>query len=238
MATGDYTDTAAVLAALAQTSDTAIIDVAVTAASRVIDGFCNVREGYFIADTEASTKEFAGSGTAIQWIPPNIEVTLVESKDSPGGTYSSWVSADWIAATGDPAEPDFNTLPTRFLIVASGSTQGVFTLGKYSGGSTSSLRGFSPLAGGIRRRKLVRRSYPTIRVTAKWGFSETVPGAISRAALIHAARLYKRGQAGYSDTLASSDFGQLFFTKELDPDVKAILESGRWVSPATGRALR
>jgi hypothetical protein len=78
------------------------------------------------------------------------------------------------------------------------------------------------------------RGAPTVQVTAKWGYSVSVPPTIEQACLIQAARWYKRALSSFGDTLASPEMGQMFYTKPLDPDVRTLLVDGRMVMPAIG----
>jgi hypothetical protein len=78
-------------------------------------------------------------------------------------------------------------------------------------------------------------SVPTVQVTAKWGYAVTVPDRVKQACIIQAARWFKRGEGGWSDSLANADLGTLEFRKVLDPDLELILKQGRLIKPATGR---
>lgn len=197
------------------------------AATDAINGVCNRPDG-FVADVETSTREYTGSGGTIQWIDECIGITLVEVKDSPSDTtYTSWAAADWIAATGDPEAPDLNRTPQHFLIVSAVGDYNNFTSGTYTG-----LRGF-------RREVLYARGVPMVRVTARWGYADTVPSRVKQACLAQAARWFKRGQSSWADTAANPEFGQLHFSKNaqaaLDKDIRMMLVAGRFVRPAVGR---
>lgn len=62
-----------------------------------------------------------------------------------------------------------------------------------------------------------------VRVTGIFGISETPPETIKRACKIQAARWFKRAQQSWQDGV-SSDIGQLIYAKQLDPEVKLILD--------------
>jgi hypothetical protein len=62
-----------------------------------------------------------------------------------------------------------------------------------------------------------------LRVTGQWGGVTTPPAMVKKAAIITAARWFKRGMQGYQDTGAIIEVGQLTYTKALDPDVKEML---------------
>lgn len=68
-----------------------------------------------------------------------------------------------------------------------------------------------------------------VKITAAFGYSQSVPDDIKQATIIQAARLYKRGQQGYQDTGAIAELGQLRYTK-LDPDVMEIIAHYRRVT--------
>lgn len=68
-----------------------------------------------------------------------------------------------------------------------------------------------------------------VKVVGKFGYSTIVPADIQQAALILAARAFKRAQQAYADTGAIIALGQMTFTKQLDPEVEAILSRGGYL---------
>jgi len=76
---------------------------------------------------------------------------------------------------------------------------------------------------------------PTVQITARWGFATEVPIDIKEAAIMQAARWYKRLQSAMADVLASGELGQLLYRKSLDPDIRRLLVDGRYVKPVVGR---
>lgn len=196
-----------------------LLDAATTAINR----FCNRPDG-FVAIAIASARLYSGSGGPWQWIDECAEVTLVEVKTSPTDTtYTAWAATNWIPFTGDPNEPDFNHTPYQAIMVLPNQPYSFFTSGRFN-----QQRGFQP-------DYSVSRGSPTVRVTAKWGYALVCPTPIKEGCLIQAARWFKRGESSWADSLASSELGQLMFTKELDPDVRHLLEGGRFIKPALGR---
>ena len=203
-----------------KTSNTSDLTIArlLDAASRNIDAFLGVEDGAFIADLSASARVFTGSGKPWQRITPCMQVTLVAVKESiTADTYTAWETTDWIAFSGDPESPDFNLTPYTGLMV------------DITGDETVFLSGQSTVIAGFRFKPQSQevRGVPTVQVTARWGRADTVPHDISFACIFQAARWFKRLQAGGSDTLASSEFGQLMYTKSLDPAVQQVLIGGR-----------
>jgi len=66
-----------------------------------------------------------------------------------------------------------------------------------------------------------------VDVTGHFGYSYAVPALIRQAAIVISARLWKRGQQGFGDASANIDLGQMFYAKQLDPEVKLWLEGFR-----------
>lgn len=68
--------------------------------------------------------------------------------------------------------------------------------------------------------------YPkAVRLTAYYGYStsDNTPELIKKACLIQAVRWFKRSDQAFQDTGAIIELGQLVYTQELDPDIRAIL---------------
>jgi hypothetical protein len=194
-----------------------------SAAERTINRFCNRPDG-FLAITAATARIYAGSGKPFQFIDECTEITLVAVKDSATDTtYTSWAAADWIAARGDPEYPDYNSTPYNLIIVDPTGDESIFTSGKFT------------TRGGFRPATDVHRGAPTVQITARWGYADTVPVDIHEACIMQAARWYKRLEGAMSDALASAELGQLLYRQSLDPDIKMILVNGRYVKPAVGR---
>jgi hypothetical protein len=194
-----------------------------SAAELTINHFCNRPDG-FEADTATSTRIYAGSGKPYQFIDETVEITLVEVKDSPTDTsYTSWAATDWIGFKGDPRDPNYNSLPYDSLMVDPTGDYAVFLSGSYV------------TRGGFRPSTDVPRGVPTVRVTAKWGYSVAVPADIKEACIMQAARWFKRLEGAMSDALSSGELGVLLYQQALDPAIKLILVNGRHVKPMTGR---
>jgi len=202
-------------------ADDATITAMIAAAEEAINNFCNRPDGFEAGVAAART--FGGSGKAWQWIDETESITTVEVKDSPTDTgYTTWAADDWVAFSGSAKHPNYNLTPYQALMVTASGDYATFTSGKFSG-----RRGFRP----DREQPFV---VETVRVTARWGYSVTVPDAIKQACITQTAIWYKRGQGGWSKILASNEFGALEFDEELDPAVRLLLWSGRFIKPATG----
>jgi len=195
------------------TTDDATLLQILTAASLSIDRACNHKDG-FVALPKATVKVFPGSGTNWQWIDECVSTSLVRVKTSATDVWTTWVApvgataGDYIACTGDDRYPEFNRTPYTALLI---DPNGDYSIWYASG------------------------PYPTVEVTAKWGYALTVPDDIRMACIAQAARWYKRGQSAWSDALASSELGMLLYQQSLDPDIKRLLVDGRYVRPSVGR---
>jgi hypothetical protein len=64
------------------------------------------------------------------------------------------------------------------------------------------------------------------QVTGQFGYAylTATPALIKQAAVVIAARLFQRGRQGFQDAAANVDLGQLFYAKQLDPEVQLWLD--------------
>jgi hypothetical protein len=223
------------------TDDDSLITALIAAAEKTINEWTNHPDG-FEALSVATARRFVGSGKTYQLIDENVEISSVEVKDSATDTtYETWASGDYISCRGAFQHPTFDRTPNDLLIVDITGDKSHFTDGNVGGMYPySDWNGYSYNDGyyidSRRSRKHLVPGQPTVRVTAKWGYSVTVPTPIREACAMQTARWYKKYQGAMADALASTEFGQLLFIQVLDPDIKAILWLGRFVKPATGRA--
>lgn len=211
---------------IGKTGETDDVELAalLDAASGAINNYCNRPDG-FQADSTASARLYTGSGGPVQEIDECVSVTTVAVKDAPSdSSYTAWVSGDYIEFAGDANRPDFQPTvkgkPYTALMIDPTGDYSLFTAGTYT-----SRRGFRPSFN-------VSRGVPTVQVTAAWGYASVIPDAIKQACIIQAARWYKRGQSAWADTVGSPDLGQMMYRKQLDPDVKHLLEDGRYTRPS------
>lgn len=229
-----YATLAQVKAAMQKTDtgDDAVITRILDAATRLIDRFCNRPDG-FEADSAESARYYSGDGRSFLLIDECVEITEVAVKDSASDTdYTAWTipttmmagDGDWLPFSGDPKAPIFNDLPYDSLMTDPNGDYANFTGGLYSG-----RRGFRPT-------QSYGRSVPTVRVTAKWGFSVSIPDDIQEACMMQTMILYKRMQGSGASVLASAELGTIEVFRTLDPAVELILRMGRYIRPATGRA--
>jgi hypothetical protein len=204
----------------------------INGAAGAIDNFCHRPDGFDAAT--ATIRYFPGSGKATQRIDECVAITAVAVKDSATDTaYEAWTSptanmagdGDWFAFTGDLGWPDYDSLPYTQLGIDPNGDQTIFTSGLFTG-----LRGFPP-----RREGSLQRQIPTVRVTARWGYSADTPDEIREATAMQAMIWYKRMEGSMASALASGELGELEVFRTLDPAIEFILRLGRFIKPVTGR---
>jgi len=206
------------------------------AAAMNIDRACGVyRPGfqYFIAAVTATAREYPGSGLQYQRIDSCVEIsaTGVAVKDSvTDTTYTTWASTDWIPYSGSHTFPNFNDLPYTGIMIEPAGDYATFTSGCYG----SKAYYFRPYEDDLAPRRQGGRMTPTVQVTARWGYSDTVPPDILEANIMQVVRWYKILQGGMTDSIGSPDLGTLLYTKSLHPDVARILHDGRYMKLALG----
>jgi len=199
------------LAAINKATITATEQAALTryleAATNNIDRVLNVwREGfeYFDAPALATPRLFIARGGHSVMIDACIGVALVEER-----MFDDWVGIDdkdYTPARGSGRFARFDP-PFDVLIAEPGFC--------FPGKRHSNARA-------------------NLRVTARWGYSDTPPDDIVAACIEQAGRWFKRAQSAMSDTLADSETGLLIYTKALDPDIERKLSHGRYYRPALG----
>ena len=69
-----------------------------------------------------------------------------------------------------------------------------------------------------------------IKVTAKFGYSVSVPNDVKDACLVQSIRRFKRAQQAFQDVGAISELNQLRYVKSLDPDVKEMIDHLRRIA--------
>ena len=199
-----------------------------TGASRSIDNACNRKKDGFVAAV-SSAREFTGSGMAVQRIDECASVTLVEVKDSMGDTtYTAWAGTDWDLFAGSNRFPRFDVGPFDKLMVAYNGNYSSFTSG-LSARADNNMASLSGASGHGVYNPRATYGIPTVRVTSFWGYALTCPPEIREAAVMQAARWYKRYKSAMTDTLASGESGTLIYEKPLDPAIKRILVDGRYI---------
>ena len=189
------------------------------AASDAIDRECNRPDG-LIADSVATVRTYSGSGKTFMLIDECVSITTVAVKDSPTDTaYVTWASTDWIPFSGDAERPNYNQLPYTGVLIDPTGDYDIFTSGYFS-----TMRGFRPVTS-------YGRGVPTVQITARWGYSTTVPPIIKQATLAQAAQWLKRGEAAWADTVATAELGPAPYMT-LSREIKAMITDARLIRPS------
>lgn len=169
----------------------------VTAASRMIDRYVGGWDNYFYPTTDSQTRYFDGSGEEQIYIDPMVSLISVAVSESGGRQSSDYT--DWTVDSDYFVAPyNYSSLgmPIMSLVVDNDSGS------KGTWGTT---------------RK-------GVKVTGIFGWSATPPEDIEQACKIQAVRWFMRAKQGYQDGGANPSLGEMVYVKELDPDVKMILQ--------------
>ena len=172
----------------------------VTAASRLIDRYVGGWDNYFYPSTDSQTRYFDGSGEEIQYIDPAVSITSVAVSESGGRA-----SADYTTWTNDT---DYFVFPYNY------SSLGMPIMGLAVDNDSGSKGTFGMTKKGV-------------KVTGIFGYSVTPPADVEQACKIQAVRFFMRSKQGYQDAAANPSMGEMYYMKELDPDVKVLLQRYR-----------
>lgn len=196
-------------------ADDGVINLLLSAASRCVDGLCNRRRDGFKAISVATARSYVGRGLAYVFIDEAADIEMLEIRDN---RFTNWVAVsvdEYAGFIGSPDFPTFDDPPYHgvTLLATSSSSRGLIANGQPD---------------------IELPPTPTARVTARWGYSDTVPDLVKTATITLATRWFKRGQSAWADSMAAGDFGQLMYVKKLDPDVEAMLMLSRLARPTYG----
>lgn len=209
--------------------DDTVIELALLVASRAIDGFCNRVNDGFVASEFPVAREYPGQGTPWLYLDEFIELpTVVEMKpDATSDTYSTTISpSSVIPFAGSYERPNYNSRPYSGLMLKPNATATRFVNGKLEAGAAW-LGWFNESRPSTNIRDLA--IFPTVRITARWGYSETIPPQVKQATITMASRWFKRGQSFWADVAGNNDMQMLMYRQSLDPDVKMMLQLSRMV---------
>ena len=169
----------------------------VTAASRLIDRYVGGWDNFFYPTTDDQTRYFDGSGEEQQYIDPMVSLTSVAVSESGGRAVS-----DYTTWTNDT---DFFVSPYNYASIGMPIMSLVIDNDAGSKGTWGTTR-------------------KGVKVTGVFGWSATPPADIEQACKIQAVRWFMRAKQGYQDAGANQNLGEMYYMKELDPDVKTILQ--------------
>jgi hypothetical protein len=183
--------------------DDGLIEQAVSAASRMIDGYCS-RVFY---DMGTSSRYYAASDPYFCPIDDAQSITQVATAVTSNGNYDTV----WANPTVGNHDGDYQTEPLN----ASYPTDGIVSP---ITGIRALWRYLFPTIGGN----------ALVKVTGDWGWAN-VPDAVIQACIIQSARIYKRNDSPVG-VMGFGDMGIIRVGQNLDPDVKMLLEPYRRIT--------
>jgi hypothetical protein len=185
-----------VIDATTSTHDTLLTTLALRA-SRMIDAVFGQEEGAFAEPAAASDRHYNGNGGRWCYIDPCTTISAIAVKGSEtSSSYDAWtVDTDYDKAAGGQDEPEWSAGYYTLLLVSPGMSK-VFSKGR-----------------------------KTVKVTAKWGRTATVPDLIKQATIIQTGRWFKRGQQAFQDVAGQAGMGELTYAQKLDPDIAEMLRT-------------
>lgn len=198
------------------TNDDTVIDALLATASRLWDMYCGRLEDGFEAADSATAREYPGTGKAWLYIDENVEITALGYKTAvTDSNYTALTTADFRGFRGAPNSRNtkFGITPYHGLMLTPNATISIFLDGLYD------------------TRRIAE---PTVQVTARWGYADTIPAVIQQATLTQATIFYKRGKAAWADVLVDGNFGEARFVRKLDPALQLLVNSTGVVRPKFG----
>lgn len=167
-----------------------------TAASRMIDREVGRWDNFFYPSTVDETRYFDGSGDKEQVIDPMVSLTSVYVSESGGRQADDYT--EWVLDT------DFYVWPYNYSSIGVPIQRLIVDNDEGNKGNFYSVR-------------------KGVKVTGVFGYSATPPAIIEQATKITTLRWFMRSKQGYQDASANQAIGQVYYVRELDPDVKRML---------------
>jgi len=63
----------------------------------------------------------------------------------------------------------------------------------------------------------------SVKITAKWGWSETPPNVIQEAVIVQCARWFMRGKQAFQDAGAVTELMRMRYLQKIDPEIELLL---------------
>jgi hypothetical protein len=195
------------------------LDVAVEAASRMIDEFCNREPGAFSADTASTVRVFTPASFSQVFIDDlSTSSGITVATDSSGtGVYDlAWTSTEYQV---EPVNAVAHGRPINQLRAVSAK---YFPVYDYSSPwvTVGATRTF--YAPGANIPVINRSGQATVQITGKWGWP-SIPTPVHQATIIQSTMLYqaKDAPAGLAGT---PDMGQLRYPTGLHPSAVLLVK--------------
>jgi hypothetical protein len=186
------------------TSYDTLLGTLITAASRLIDRYVGGGDNYFLCGSDEQTRYYDGSASRELWIDSMVSLTSVAVSENGGVSSSDYTS--WTLDT------DYVVSPYNYVALGKPITQLIVRWDSSKGHWT--------------------RFPKAVKVTGVFGYSTAVPEDVVMAVKIQVMRWFMRAKGGFEDTAAAASVGQMFYTQELDPDIKLILQHYRVIVTA------
>jgi hypothetical protein len=194
------------------------IDVAVEAASRMIDEYCKREPGAFIADTASTARVFTPVSFAQVYTDDISSSSITVAVDTTGtGVYDqSWTSSDYqlepvnAIAKGRPIN-QLRAVGAKFFPIFDYASPWV-TIG-------ANRTFYAP---GAVAPAINRVGQATVQVTAAWGWP-AVPTPIKQATIIQSTMLYQ-AQDAPAGLAGTPDMGQLRYPTGLHPSAVLLVQ--------------
>lgn len=215
----DYTTLADVKAQLTESlgssTDTtydALISSLITSASRAIDGYLGQEDDYFHAHNTGHSSSDDGS---TDHIPAHDEETRYYD-----GNGVDRLKIDDFISISELAVSEEGSLESTNYTVWTSSDYYVYPYNAYSKGKPYNTLVIDNLNGD----KGAFYAFPkSVRVVGVFGYSAHPPQDVIQACNIMVIRYFMRAKNAFADAGANPNIGQMFYVRELDPDVKLLL---------------
>ena len=167
----------------------------ITSASRAIDGYLGVQDNYFYPSTDEETRYYDGRNQQELEIDDFVSISVLGVAENGGVSSGDYVTWSSTDFFYFPYNAPAKGKPYKKLIVdLENGTKGYFPAFRKS-----------------------------VKVTGIFGYSATPPAPVKQACMAMVIRYMQRAKNAYQDAGANSSIGELYYVKELDPDVKTML---------------
>ena len=198
----DYTTTSDVKAQLVETlagsTDTsydALIASLITSASRAIDAYIGQEDDYFYPSTDPEVRYYDGNNSDVLPIDHYISLTELAVAENGGVGTTDYIVWSSTDYFTEPYNATQKGKPyTRIVVDIENGEKGYFPQFKKA-----------------------------VKVTGIFGYCATPPADVAQACKIMTLRYFMRAKSAFQDAGANPAMGQMFYIRELDPDVKLLL---------------
>lgn len=174
----------------------------ITSASRAIDGYVGVEDDYFHISAKdhgstdgSQTRYFDGTGDYSIRIDDYVDIVSLQ-----------------VSYGGGVASSDYTTISSSDYFMQPYNAQS-----KRKPYNTIEIDAYNSSVEPFARYK------KSVKITAMFGYSLTPPDDVTQACITMVVRYFMRAKSAFQDAGANPTMGQMFYVRELDPDVKTLL---------------